>query len=211
MTCVRPQCTRAAECAGFCLPCYGKRVSAGLTAKVPATAVRDHVLTLRRHGWTFVDIHAASGVSHKTLCRLIKQRGPTVRQATARRLLALPLTGRDHALVPVIGVRRRIRALVFIGWPLSTVAEKCGVSPRTLYDVNLGRSGTCSAWLYRRVCEVYHALWTVPGPSKRARTWARRKGWHGPMTWDDDTIDDPSYRPCGDRNRRRQSTVNRRR
>jgi DNA-binding NarL/FixJ family response regulator len=34
----------------------------------------------------------------------------------------------------------------------------------------------------------------IPGPSQRARNDARRKGWHGPLAWDDD-IDDPTAKP----------------
>lgn len=48
---------------------------------------------------------------------------------------------------------------------------------------------TCSA--------AYDVLWMRPGPSSQARALAARRGWVGPLAWDDEVIDDSAARPQG--------------
>lgn len=51
---------------------------------------------------------------------------------------------------------------------------------------------------------LFDSLWDMPAPSRnpaehytarRARNHAARNGWVGPLSWDDDTIDDPNAAP----------------
>jgi DNA-directed RNA polymerase specialized sigma24 family protein len=65
------------------------------------------------------------------------------------------------------------------------------------------RSATVSARLARRVAGVYDQYWMdrpedhgVPQHvADRVRRHAASQGFHGPLTWDDDTIDDPKAEP----------------
>jgi DNA invertase Pin-like site-specific DNA recombinase len=41
----------------------------------------------------------------------------------------------------------------------------------------------------------------LPGTNIRARNYAHKNGWHGPLAWDD--IDDPNCKPESERNRRK--------
>jgi len=69
-------------------------------------------------------------------------------------------------------------------------------------------NGTVSGRLARAVRDLYEELWDVAPPSEtphqrasvtRTLTWAQRERWVVPAAWDDETIDDPSARPAGDR------------
>lgn len=41
-----------------------------------------------------------------------------------------------------------------------------------------------------RIADLFRSHAMVPGPSVRARTWALKQGWVGPLAWDD--LDDPA-------------------
>ena len=103
------------------------------------------------------------------------------------------------------GTRRRLQALVAIGWTAPLIGARLDVTQALitrLYHRPRVNSQTAAA-----VRALYDELWNVPGPSWRSRYRARVAGWPPPLAWDDDTIDDPTAWP----HRPRLTTTHRRR
>jgi hypothetical protein len=87
-------------------------------------------------------------------------------------------------LVPAIGTRRRIQALMAIGWPAAEIARRLGWSHnKTLFET-LGkekvRRTTQSA-----VAALFDELSMTPGPSAITKGRARAAGHLPPLAWDD--------------------------
>jgi hypothetical protein len=85
--------------------------------------------------------------------------------------------------IPALGTQRRIRALCRVGWPQTEVAGRIGVrfsvinrllSQPTVYTETAGK-----------IAQVYADLAWETGPSNRTRIMAAKRGWPGPMDWDD--------------------------
>lgn len=104
--------------------------------------------------------------------------------------------------VNVIGTRRRLCALVALGWTFWDIDAELG--KQKTYCHNMLERDT--DWILKStadaVAEVYERLsMRLPdestGPRRqvasRARNLARRKGWAPPLAWDD--IDDPNEEP----------------
>lgn len=118
----------------------------------------------------------------------------TARAARNRRRKTAHL--RSPSWVPAIGTRRRLQALLVQGWSQYDLAVRLGRKRQS------GLSGLVwtdhpfvEAELAQRVHALYEQLADHPGPSKVTRNRALARGWLGPLWWDDDTIDDPSYQP----------------
>lgn len=102
--------------------------------------------------------------------------------------------GRAQPLrVDSTGTRRRIQALVAIGWNLEVLAQKLGTARGAVGDYMCIKPVNAST--ARRVAAVYNQLSMTPGPSRRAQVRARNKGWVPPFGWDDAEIDDPNAQP----------------
>lgn len=103
------------------------------------------------------------------------------------------LNGRPRT-IDATGTRRRIQALMSIGWSGGRIMAELGWP-----GANLGAQFYQQARVHRRTAErvsaVYVRLADTPGPSSRTRKLAARKGWLEPLWWDADTIDDPAYNP----------------
>jgi hypothetical protein len=113
------------------------------------------------------------------------------RQRRARKLRA---SGRPLR-VPIVGTRRRIQALMAIGYPRATIAESIGWTGGSLGALTDERRTYVDRATYLTVLRVYGELADTPGPSEKSRGWARRLGYLPPLAWDDDHIDDPAYDP----------------
>lgn len=100
--------------------------------------------------------------------------------------------------VDATGTRRRIQALLAIGWTGQQIMAELGWKPGT----NLGAQFYQQARVHRRtadrVAEVYRRLSDTPGPSSRTRRKALDRGYLPPIYWDDDLIDDPDHDPRRD-------------
>jgi hypothetical protein len=91
------------------------------------------------------------------------------------------------------GARRRLRALVAIGWTRAQLADRLQLTRGQLAGV-LDRSPVTPA-TEQAARGLYEQLWNCwpTGPiAERTRRMARRRGWAVPMAWDDDLIDDPA-------------------
>jgi hypothetical protein len=98
-------------------------------------------------------------------------------------------------LVDATGTRRRIQALMVLGWSLAALTGRLGLartnySLRRILDQQHVRRTTAE-----RVAALYDELWGCPGPSDQVREDALAVGYCSALAWDDETIDDPDARP----------------
>ncbi|MFI5721131.1 hypothetical protein [Nocardia sp. NPDC051750] len=168
---------------------------------MPAEPARAHVLALVEAGVSLRRIPVLAGVPRSTIGTLLKgKKGrPPARylsRSTADRLLGVPIPGdplivaADHDHVPAIGAQRRLRALVAAGWTMAALSAELGMRARD-FSVLIHHAERITAARHCAVSELFARLQLTPGPSDRARIYARRRCWALPMQWDEDTIDDP--------------------
>jgi hypothetical protein len=179
---------------------------------VRAEPVRQHVRSLRRTGASYRAIGGAADVSPMTVHRLLhgearRRRLPERMHAgEAGRLLAVTRTAAGLAATrrDAAGTRLRLRALVAVGHPAVSLAAGAGLTPRAVWDIVRGTTGTVSPAVHAAVVALYDRMWDQL-PEERtaaqrravsaARGRAARNGWPPPMGLDDERIDDPRYRP----------------
>lgn len=112
----------------------------------------------------------------------------------------------EAAWVSAVGVVRRRQALAVMGYSLIDLAPHLGVSWRAVS--NYQRRPRVHRSTFQRWCQVYDELSMTPGPSKKAREEALRRGWASPLAWDEGTIDDSAAVPDrGSRATRRTADV----
>jgi hypothetical protein len=108
----------------------------------------------------------------------------------------LYLLGRSPRLVDASGSRRRVRALLALGWTNLEVAEACGRTTREWAHYIATSDGRIREDIARDVAAAYERMsMTLPEGKyrNRGRTLARRKGWLPPLAWDDiDTDPEPT-------------------
>ena len=180
--------------------------------------VRAHLRELMTAGMGWKRVAEVAGVSSSTVYPILygkhaddplhpEHRPPRkqVRREVARALLDVRLDLAPGGLVDGTGTRRRLQALIAIGWPQSHLAQKLAMTPANLGSVIHGdanvRKSTAAA-----VQALYDTHWRrgPQTPDARGRRsvagskhLAALKGWALPMAWDDDEIDDPAARPRG--------------
>lgn len=110
-------------------------------------------------------------------------------------------TGRPR-LIDATGSKRRIQALVALGWTYPAIAEEMGTSADLVHKL-LNRYEVIRRDIAEKIAETYEQMsMTLPPRETRqqkrdasyALTVARKRGWVPPLAWDD--IDDPDERPA---------------
>jgi hypothetical protein len=183
-----------------------------------AAPVRNHVRGLRAAGASYEIIAAAAGVSPMTVHRLdrgqqhvpgrcaIRRSSGRIRTVPAQRLLAVTPAMLEQRVVrrDATGTRRRLQALIALGYPPASLARRLGVEPRRVKCVVHGITATVTSGMHAAVRDLYDQLWDVRPAEKTlaerrataaARALAASKDWPTPAGLDDDRIDDPAYRP----------------
>jgi hypothetical protein len=160
-------------------------------------AVRAHVAGLMARGLSKYAIAGLAGVSDACVADLMA--GGHVRgllAISADCLLAVTfdldaIPGR--ASVDAAGTRRRVQALIALGYSLSDQAAQLGRSVNNYYRVP--RRLRVSAETARAVRDLYDRLSETAAPpssgATMARSMAARNDWPPPAGWDDDLIDLP--------------------
>lgn len=161
---------------------------------VDSAPAREHVLMLQRHGLGRREIAKRSGVADSIVGRLLgmdtSKPAARVRPETLTALLSVqPGTLADHALVPALGSRRRLQALIAMGWTQTYLAERIGWTVANLCSITNGKKDRIIQRTASDIGTLYEELSMSFGPSLRSRNHAFRKGWAPPLAWDD--IDDP--------------------
>lgn len=160
----------------------------GRTRTTSADKARLHVATCVGAGMSMSAIAAAAGVSVQVVWNLTKGQRTLKRTTEAKVLAVTPgvtVAARPDCtepFVPAIGTRRRIRALLALGWRHSDITAAAGSSSAvTLHQE--GRWVTLTK--HEAFARAYRALSGKPGPSEATRLRARRLGYPGPADWDD--------------------------
>jgi transcriptional regulator with XRE-family HTH domain len=133
--------------------------------------------------------------------------GTKIRRETAELVLAYWPTLDDFPDISSIdstGTHRRVRALATRGWSRARLAVELGTTVPN-FKARL-RGERVSARFARAVAGLYNRLWNerpedhgvAAWIAERVRRCAAEDGWHGPLAWDDDTIDDPKALPQTD-------------
>lgn len=171
---------------------------------VDAEPVRDHIRKLQAAGVGLHTITRMAGIGGGTMTRLMYgTRGGSpsrrVRADTARRILAVRADlAADGALIDAAGTRRRLQALVAVGWTISELGRRLDVYQSNMTRVL--RTEQVTAGMARRVRALYQELWDQPPPAgspqqraaaEQARKLAAERRWPPPIGWDDDLIDLP--------------------
>ncbi|MFI8528472.1 hypothetical protein ACIGB8_28720 [Promicromonospora sukumoe] len=175
---------------------------AGDAGYVDAAPAREHLAALETAGMGRCAVATRTGITRQALRLIANGERAQIHRDRAAAILAVevpavaPLT---LAVVDATGTRRRVRALMRLGWPLARIASAAGLERHTaawLVDAQHVAPSTASA-----VGRAYDELWDVaPDVStpklaagvSRARRRAESAGWPPPMAWDDDSIDDPA-------------------
>lgn len=181
---------------------------------VDAQPAREHVKLLSEQGMGWKRVAEKAGIQSSTVWKLMygdpRRKTPLapskrVRRQTADKILAVELDLADAANVDATGTRRRLQALVAIGWSQTRLADQLGWNVGNINSLILGRY--CPRVQHDtevRVRALYDRLWNVPpvaanghqrGGIAHAKKVAAKRGWVPPMAWDDDTIDDPAAWP----------------
>jgi hypothetical protein len=180
---------------------------------VDAEPVRQHLRKVNAVGMSYpaiadrLGLPQANSLQHVLWGRGTPEPGQKVKRETAELILSFWPSLEDfpeHALIDATGTRRRVEALAVRGWARHLVAARIGVNIK-YFRKAVGRQRV-SARLARGVAEAYDAWWDqdplehgVPLSSvSRVLADAARGSFHGPLSWDDDTIDDPSAVPMTD-------------
>ncbi|MFF4526935.1 hypothetical protein [Streptomyces bluensis] len=160
--------------------------------------VAGHLRHLIASGRSIAAISQDSGVSLNTIRKILKQRRPEIWRTTADKLLALPDVPDKAALIDSTGTVRRLQALVVMGHSQQTISGEVGCTYTYISMLTHGQRATVTVALALAVQAAYDKLSMHPGPSVQGKARAARYGWNGPLSWDDDTIDDPNALPMTD-------------
>lgn len=208
-----------------CLPCaaacsaynadLARRKAYGQQPYVDARPATEHLRALSAAGMGWKRAAAAAGVPESNVYPLLWGRADRNGGATrtkARRelveaLLAVPMPTLDDLGATVVvdgtGTRRRLQALITLGWSVQRLADHHGLDRQAL-DAALTQR-PIQAKTARAVRRLYDELWDqappeTTGPEKVAAARSRRRAqamsWAPPLAWDDDTIDDPDALPA---------------
>lgn len=170
------------------------------TPYVPADATRERLAELQAAGATVRGIAAATGLTPSCISGVNRPRQTRVQRRTADLIATVTLrdviaatTGR----VPSIGTKRRIRALMAMGWRHQDIKAHSGITTHTVIGHGSDRRAHwVLAETHRAILDTYDALWDKRGPSAVTRLHAQRQGWATPAAWDDEAIDDPTGQPA---------------
>lgn len=188
--CRRPECVRADSH-------YKKRLyaehSRGERRLHDTTQARAHMDRLFAHGWRQADIARASGVD-PTKLSLIVLGQPYTHRRNALAILSVPVGPVIRATdIDATGSRRRLQALATLGHSWIAIRDLTGITKDRLGDIARGLASRVRPLEAQLITKVYKELAFKPGTCRQVASYARRKGWYGPLAWDD--IDNPAAPP----------------
>lgn len=171
----------------------------GRTLTVSPDRAAAHVQYLLANGASWNTISAA-GCSQKTIRMLLAGEYTFIRRNTEQMILAIRLADviAPKHRVPAIGARRRLQALIAIGYEVQRLADETGIHVTQIRHVLNGHQDMIVVTIHRKIEAAYRRLFMSPGPSDRARARAAREGWPSPLAWWDSNIDDPDAQPILD-------------
>ncbi|MET8648527.1 hypothetical protein [Nocardia aurea] len=190
---------------GMCMSCYttfrDREVAYGRweADRVPADESYAHAVALLDAGMRRLQILRLSDLPGSTFNRFMREKPATVSRSTADAIQSIQIPNRvtdwiaiaeGNDLVPAIGARRRMRAMVAAGHPPSALAHELNVH-RPIVSALLHRGKRIRAYRHHQVVALFNRLQLIPGPSDDARAYGKAKKWSLPFQWDEDEIDEP--------------------
>lgn len=170
-------------------------IARGISRMHDASQARTHIQRLQAHKWTHRQIAAAAGIPKSTVSTIAGGQ-PTTSRRNVAAILSVSI-GPAPAAPPktqdATGTTRRIRGLVWMGYSLVNLAGRLDMTEDRLSSIARAAVDVVRISEARKIARLYRELSQLPGPSSRAAGDARRKGWHGPLAWDD--IDNPTCEP----------------
>lgn len=189
----------------------------------PGPTVR-YVRMLHDEGaMTLAEIGDAAGLALSTISDLYRNtRGPEsdfaplsrLPRVTEAKVFSVPMpplpNDQSNVLVDILGVRRRLQALGYMGFTVYAIADWVGYSDHNIIwrmMTGKGQRGNPNSRVTvatrTKIYEAYDKLSTMDPKDleisnigiSRAKATARRNGYAPPSAWDEDTIDDPSASP----------------
>ncbi|QOT16497.1 hypothetical protein [Paenarthrobacter sp. YJN-5] len=171
----------------------------GLTRTTTPARASEHIRQLvSQHGVRIRSIADAAGISAGTISLLNRGKQTSIKRTYEAKILAVTAEkifnrSLSTGFVPNIGARRRLQALMAIGWRHQDLTKRVGFSTGTMMHQ---RGNYISQFKHEAVLKVYDQLWNVPGPADgRTMTRVAKAGYAPPLAWDDETIDDPAAAP----------------
>ncbi len=173
-----------------------------------AEPVRAHVEALHAAGMPIAEITRRAQVPPRTVSSLLYEMGgrprtARVTHATAAKLLAVTHPARptepESLMWPAHGTRRRLQALVAVGWSLAEISRRLDIDHKHLHRIVGHRGGTPPSTVtpatHTAVAALYDQLWDQAPPrgtrqertaATRAMRRAQARNWAVPAAWDDD-------------------------
>lgn len=176
---------------------------AGRSPFVDPAAAQKHLQLLRRT-MTLPSLAAATRTPESTLVAIEAGRRTKIHRDTHAKIMAVqqPKKADGGQYINVTGSRRRIQALAYIGHSMRTIATAANSGRMRIHTIAIGDQHTIRRDLAERIEAAYKHLVLRPAScdkfTARTRNLAKTRGWHGPLAWDDVTIDDPNAQPDTD-------------
>lgn len=172
----------------------------GRSAFTTIDAARAHIAVLHQTmSWS--SLTKASGIDNRALTLIYAGRRTKITRITEAKILAVqpPQSVDLWVYVDSTGTVRRLRALMAIGHSGRAISEAVRTGEAQIHKA----AGSGQAYVRRhfaaRVEAAYKQMAFKPPAVDRFTTKSRNiaaaKGWHGPLAWDDATIDDPAAQP----------------
>lgn len=175
------------------------RKARGLSASIDATPAREHLAMLRETR-TWESIAQASDVTYSSLMYVASGTRETIHVNTHNAILAVKPLDKPLPSLQVDSLisRRRLRALMVIGYSTRVLARECRVAKDRVHEIAMDLQPTVRYDIAERIEAAYERLaFRPPALDKytaRTRNLAASRGWHGPLAWDGN-IDDPAAEP----------------
>ena len=153
--------------------------------------VRDHSVSLR-------GIAEAAGVSAFIISDLNREIKQGLHRDTEKAILAVTPEAvlarpNGEGFVPNIGGRRRIQALLAMGWRHQDLTPMLGLNTSNIIHQQ-------GEWFTKKkhdaIKNLYDRIWNQRGPATTLSiNRIKKAGYAPPLAWDDETIDDPNAVP----------------
>jgi transcriptional regulator with XRE-family HTH domain len=171
----------------------------GLKRRTDIGRARTHIQSLMAsHGVSIRSIGEAAGVSASTISLIERGGVNLVGVKLEKAILAVRVEDiferpNPRGSVPIIGARRRLQALMAIGWRHQDLTPMLGFRSANLMH-------QAGHWVSRQkhdaMKDLYDRIWDQRGPATaQSMTRIAKAGYAPPLAWDDDSIDDPNAVP----------------
>lgn len=131
-------------------------------------------------------------------CRCALGRAYHARKAAERRK-AKALGTFQLRTTDATGTRRRLEALMTLGYSSSEIGAGAGLSRHAIHQVMRERATRVYRTNAAAIAAFYDQHWDKPAPESFASNYVQRlaakRGYAPPLAWDDDTIEDPKAKP----------------